>query len=109
MFESIIGAVKTFPINLRKKVMFEYLMIKNLNDDMNSAKKLFKLLDGIDAKLNLIYFNPFEGTKFERPNEQNMLKFQQYFNDRKVFCSIRDSKGLDILAACGQLKEQVIL
>lgn len=106
--KSIIDAVKNFPINLRKKVMFEYLMMKNLNDDITSAKKLFKLLDGIDAKINLIYFNPYEGSEFERPSEKNMIAFQKYFNDRKVFCSIRDSKGLDISAACGQLKEQII-
>lgn len=106
--KSIIEAVKKFPINLRKKVMFEYLMIKDLNDDLTHAKKLMKLLDGIDAKLNLIYFNPYEGTEFKRPSEKNMIAFSQYFNDRKVFCSIRDSKGLDILAACGQLKEQVV-
>jgi len=56
--ESVINAVKNFPIDARKRVMFEYLVMKDLNDDIKSAKKLVKLLHGIKAKVNLIYFNP---------------------------------------------------
>jgi 23S rRNA (adenine2503-C2)-methyltransferase len=103
---SIIKAVKNFPIDKRKKVMFEYLVIKNKNDDINSAKKLVKLLDGIKAKVNLIYFNPYPGTNFQRPNQQDMLKFQRYLLDKGIICTIRESKGIDISAACGQLKEE---
>ncbi len=57
--ESVISAVREFPIDQRKKVLFEYLVIKDLNDDIKSAKKLVKLLHGIKAKVNLIYFNPY--------------------------------------------------
>ena len=64
---SIIDAVKAFPVNSRKRVMFEYLVIKDVNDDISAAKKLLKLLDGIKAKVNLIYFNPYGGTEFKRP------------------------------------------
>lgn len=103
---SIIEAVKNFPIDARKRVMFEYLVIKDKNDDEKSAKQLLKLLDGIKAKVNLIYFNPYPGTPYQRPSRNNMLKFQQYLTDRGLLCTIRESKGIDISAACGQLKEK---
>ena len=104
--QSIIDAVKEFPIDTRKKVMFEYLVIKDKNDDVKSADKLVKLLNGIDAKVNLIYFNPFPGTTYERPSNNSMRKFQEYLLSKKLTCTIRESKGIDISAACGQLKEK---
>ncbi len=103
---SIMEAVRNFPINLRKKVMFEYLIIKDINDDLESAKKLVKLLNGIPSKVNLIYFNPYEGSPFKRPTQEDVKKFQKYLLDKGVICTIRESKGLDISAACGQLREQ---
>ena len=104
--KSVIDAVKEFPIDQRKRVMFEYLMIKGLNDDIKAAKKLVKLLHGIKAKVNLIYFNPYPGTPFQRPDEKDVQKFQRYLLDHGVLCTVRQSKGLDISAACGQLKEK---
>ncbi len=104
--ESIIQAVKEFPIDQRKRVMFEYLMIKDLNDDIKAAKKLVKLLHGIKAKVNLIYFNPYPGSPFERPEEERVKAFQRYLLDHGILCTVRESKGLDISAACGQLKEK---
>jgi len=104
--QSIIDAVKAFPINARKRVMFEYLVIKDLNDQLASAKKLLSLLDGIKAKVNLIYFNPYGGTEFKRPSDKDMQRFQEYLTSRGLHCTIRESKGLDISAACGQLREQ---
>jgi len=103
---SIIEAVKRFPIDTRKRVMFEYLVIKDKNDDLVSAKKLVKLLHGIKAKVNLIFFNPYEGSDYGRPSRGDMVKFQEYLTAHGVLCTIRDSKGLDISAACGQLKEK---
>jgi len=103
---SIIEAVKRFPIDTRKRVMFEYLVIKGKNDDLGSAKKLVKLLSGIKAKVNLIYFNPYEGTTYQRPLKDDMIAFQEYLTKHGLLCTIRDSKGMDISAACGQLKEK---
>ncbi len=103
---SIIEAVKRFPIDTRKRVMFEYLVIANKNDDIVSAKKLVKLLSGIKAKVNLIYFNPYEGSSYERPTRESMVKFQEHLVNHGLLCTIRDSKGIDISAACGQLKEK---
>ena len=103
---SIMDAVRRFPVNLRKKVMFEYLVIKDVNDDLASAKKLVKLLNGIQSKVNLIYFNPYPGSPFERPEPERVKAFQEYLLSKGVLCTIRESKGLDISAACGQLREQ---
>jgi len=104
--KSIIEAVKNFPIDARKRVMFEYLVIKNLNDDIKSAKKLVKLLSGIKAKVNLIFFNPHEGSEYQRPEIKDVLTFQDYLIKHGVLCTVRESKGLDISAACGQLKDR---
>ncbi len=104
--KSIIEAVRDFPIDQRKRVMFEYLVLKDLNDDIASAKKLVKLLYGIRAKVNLIYFNPYPNSPFKRPTDKSMNNFKEYLNNHGVICTIRQSKGLDISAACGQLKEK---
>lgn len=103
---SIMEAVRNFPIDIRKRVMFEYLMIEGINDSLNDAKTLVKLLNGIKAKVNLIYFNPHFGSKFKRPSKENMEKFQDFLHQKGVNCTIRQSKGLDISAACGQLREK---
>jgi len=104
--ESVINAVRNFPIDQRKRVMFEYLVMKDLNDDIKAAKKLVKLLHGIKAKVNLIYFNPYPNSPFKRPTREDMETFKNFLNDHGVLCTIRQSKGLDISAACGQLKEK---
>jgi 23S rRNA (adenine2503-C2)-methyltransferase len=103
---SVLDAIKQIPINIRKRVMFEYLVIKDLNDDILSAKKLLKLLNGMRAKVNLILFNPHEGSEFERPDKQKVQEFRNYLVNKGLVCTIRESKGLDISAACGQLREK---
>ena len=105
---SIIDSIKKYPIDNRKRVMFEYLVMRGINDDLGSAKRLVKLLDGIKAKVNLIYFNPYDGGEFERPLEKDMIAFQEYLISKGLMCTIRASKGLDISAACGQLREKNI-
>ncbi|MDR1008422.1 MAG: 23S rRNA (adenine(2503)-C(2))-methyltransferase RlmN [Campylobacteraceae bacterium] len=105
--KSIIDAVKTFPIDMRKRVLFEYLIIKDINDSIQSAKKLVKLLSGIKAKVNLIYFNSHVGSDFQRPSERDVTAFADFLNSHGLLCTIRQSKGLDISAACGQLKQRL--
>jgi 23S rRNA (adenine2503-C2)-methyltransferase len=81
-------------------------VIKDLNDDEQSANKLVKLLDKIKAKVNLIYFNPYDGSDYQRPTPSKMEKFKELLNKKGVICTIRESKGIDISAACGQLREK---
>ncbi|PHR73371.1 MAG: 23S rRNA (adenine(2503)-C(2))-methyltransferase RlmN [Arcobacter sp.] len=104
--QSIIDAVKAFPVDARKKVMFEYLVIKDKNDSLADAAKLIKLLDGIKSKVNLIYFNPYPGTPYKRPSVETMESFRNFLISKGQLSTIRESKGLDISAACGQLKEK---
>lgn len=104
---SIMDAIRAFPIDQRKRVLFEYLLIDNLNDKIEHAKELVKLLNGIKAKVNLMLFNPHEGSEYKRPSIENAVKFQDYLSAKGVTCTIRESKGLDISAACGQLKERL--
>lgn len=103
---SIMEAIKEFPIDFRKRIMFEYLMIDGINDSLKDAKTLVKLLNGIKAKVNLIYFNTHEGSIYQRPSIENMEKFRDYLQSKSVTCTIRESKGIDISAACGQLRER---
>ncbi len=103
---AIMQAVREFPINQRKKIMFEYLLIANINDKQEHAKELVRLLNGIRAKVNLILFNPHEGSIYKRPSVEKALEFQKILQEKGLTCTIRESKGLDILAACGQLKER---
>ncbi|MDE6885774.1 MAG: 23S rRNA (adenine(2503)-C(2))-methyltransferase RlmN [Helicobacteraceae bacterium] len=102
--ESIIESVRRFPIDTRKRVMFEYLMIKNINDDLQSAKDLLRLLNGIKAKINIILFNPHSGSNFERPSKESAESFASFLISKGLLATIRESKGIDIDAACGQLK-----
>ncbi|BCX78614.1 23S rRNA (adenine(2503)-C(2))-methyltransferase RlmN [Campylobacter sp. 19-13652] len=104
--EAVMQAVREFPVDLRKRVLFEYLVIKGENDSLSDAKRLVKLLHGIKAKVNLIYFNPHEGSTYARPEPADMLRLQDYLSAHGVTCTVRASKGLDISAACGQLKER---
>lgn len=103
---SIIDAIREYPIDNRKRFMFEYLVIKDLNDDLESAKKLVKLLNKIKAKVNLILFNPHEGSIYQRPDRKKVVEFQEYLLSKSLICTIRESRGIDIDAACGQLREK---
>lgn len=104
----VLEEVRAFPIDLRKRVMFEYLMIKDVNDSLTEAKKLLALLDKIPAKVNVILFNPHTGSEFARPSKQKAQEFADFLTQRGLLCTIRESKGLDIDAACGQLREKML-
>lgn len=104
--ETLINAIKRFPIDRRKRVMFEYLIIKNCNDAPTHAKALLKLLQGLKAKVNLIPYNPTPTSQLERPDLDRVQAFADFLNQRGLLCTVRISKGLDISAACGQLREK---
>lgn len=102
--KSIIDSVRRFPIDTRKRIMFEYLMIKDINDDLKNAKDLVKLLNGIKAKINIILFNPYDNGIFQRPSMESAKAFADFLITKGLLATIRESKGLDIDAACGQLR-----
>ena len=101
--EKLLDACMHYPLMPRRRITFEYILLQGINDSVKDAKRLVKLLRSIRAKINLIPFNTFEGSDFKRPEESNVLKFQEILNKNNYTAIIRHSKGQDISAACGQL------
>jgi 23S rRNA (adenine2503-C2)-methyltransferase len=89
-----------------RRITFEYVMLKGVNDSMDDAKLLVKLLKGIPAKINLIPFNPWPGTKYECSEWEQIEKFSEYIFNAGYSSPVRTPRGRDILAACGQLKSE---
>ncbi|RDU66828.1 23S rRNA (adenine(2503)-C(2))-methyltransferase RlmN [Helicobacter didelphidarum] len=106
--ERVLDSLRKFPLHTRNRILFEYLVIKDMNDDLASAKKLVKLLHGFRSKVNLIPFNPHEESQFKRPEKEKVQAFADYLYNRGIVATIRESKGLDISAACGQLREKIL-
>ena len=101
--EKLLTACRRFPLPSRRTIMFEYVLIAGVNDAPEDAERLAKLLRPLRAKINLIPFNPFDGTAFKRPGDDVIEAFQQILLARHYTAVIRYSKGADICAACGQL------
>ncbi|MBU1342018.1 MAG: 23S rRNA (adenine(2503)-C(2))-methyltransferase RlmN [Proteobacteria bacterium] len=102
--KQVLEACRTFKMKPRKKITFEYILIKGVNDTKEDALRLVKLLAPIKAKVNLIPFNEYSESNFKRPSKQDISDFLQILLDQNLTAIIRKSKGDDILAACGQLK-----
>ena len=103
--EALMAAVKRYPLASRQQVFFEYVMLEDVNDSAEDARALATLLRGVKAKVNLIPFNDWEGAHFRRPPLARILAFQGILLDAGLTTTVRWSKGEDIGAACGQLKE----
>ena len=104
---ALMAALKTYPLAPRQRIFFEYVMLDGVNDSPEDARQLVKLLRGLRAKVNLIPFNDWEGAPFQRPPLQRILAFQSILLDAGVTTTVRWSKGEDIGAACGQLREPI--
>ncbi len=99
----VLATCRKIPLSPRRRITFEYVMLKGINDTDEDARRLSKLLRGIPSKVNLIPFNDYKGTTFHSPDEKSILTFQKILTNKKITAMIRKSKGDDILAACGQL------
>ena len=102
--ESLISACKKYPLQSGRRITFEYVMIDGINDSPDDAHRLTKLLKGVRCKINLIPLNPHSESDFKRPSEKRVLEFQKILLNKKIRALIRESRGQDILAACGQLR-----
>jgi 23S rRNA (adenine2503-C2)-methyltransferase len=103
--KELMEACRNYPgASNAKRITFEYVMLKGVNDSIEDAKALIKLLKGIPAKINLIPFNPWPGTKYECSDWEQIEKFSQVVFDAGYASPVRTPRGRDILAACGQLK-----
>jgi 23S rRNA (adenine2503-C2)-methyltransferase len=101
----LLDACRNYPgVSNAKRITFEYVMLKGVNDSLDDAKRLVKLLKGIPAKINLIPFNPWPGSKYECSDWEQIEKFSEYVFNAGYSSPVRTPRGRDILAACGQLK-----
>lgn len=100
----LLKACKEFPLPSRRKITFEYVLLGGVNDTLEDARRLLRLISDIPNKVNLIPFNEHEGCGFKAPTRQSIDAFHRYLIDRHVTVITRESRGGDISAACGQLK-----
>ncbi len=105
--EQLIEGIRNYPgLSNARRVTFEYVMLKDINDSPNEARALIKLLKGIPAKINLIPFNPWPGTDYLCSDWRAIELFASILNKAGYASPIRTPRGRDILAACGQLKSE---
>jgi 23S rRNA (adenine2503-C2)-methyltransferase len=105
--EALMAAVRRYPLAPRQRVFFEYVLLDGVNDGPDDARQLARLLRNVRAKVNLIPFNDWPGSEFRRPPLARILAFQSILLEAGITTTVRWSKGEDIGAACGQLKEAV--
>ncbi len=105
--KELIEACRNYPGSSNsRRITFEYVMLKGVNDSLDDAKLLVKMLKGVHAKINLIPFNPWPGTKYECSDWEQIEKFSEYIFNAGYSSPVRTPRGRDILAACGQLKSE---
>ena len=103
----LLEACRTYPgVSNARRITFEYVMLKGINDSLEDAKELVRQLKGIPAKINLIPFNPWPGSDYECSDWAQIEKFAEFVNANGYASPIRTPRGRDILAACGQLKSE---
>ncbi len=106
--EELLAACRRFPLPFRQRMTFEYVLLEGINDSAEDARRLVKLMKGIRGKINLIPFNDWEGSSFARPPLARILDFQTVLLEHGIRATVRWSKGEDIGAACGQLREAAV-
>ena len=105
----LLEACRTYPgLSNARRITFEYVMLKDINDSPAEARELVRLLEGIPAKVNLIPFNPWPGAPFECSTDAAIKRFSDIVFDAGYASPVRTPRGQDIMAACGQLKSASI-
>ncbi|WP_062115576.1 23S rRNA (adenine(2503)-C(2))-methyltransferase RlmN [Aureimonas sp. AU40] len=105
--KELMDACRTYPgLSNARRITFEYVMLKGVNDSLADARELVRLLKGIPAKINLIPFNPWPGSPYECSDWEQIERFAELVNQAGYASPIRTPRGRDIFAACGQLKSE---
>ncbi len=99
-------AIKKIPLKAHRRITYEYLLIKDVNDRAQDIEALCTLINSRESKINLIPFNEYPDSKFRRPSDKVITWFQDQLYLKGYVCTVRATKGQDILAACGQLKSE---
>ncbi|MBT4738836.1 MAG: 23S rRNA (adenine(2503)-C(2))-methyltransferase RlmN [Rhodospirillaceae bacterium] len=103
--KELMEACRTYPgVSNARRITFEYVMLKDINDSEADARALVALVKDVHCKFNLIPFNPWPGTPYECSDRKTIERFQEVMTSAGLTCPIRTPRGRDILAACGQLK-----
>jgi 23S rRNA (adenine2503-C2)-methyltransferase len=105
--EKLITAARDFPLRNRERITFEYVLLNGVNDDTQNAREVAALLKGMRSKVNLIALNPGPGIDFSTPEADRVTAFQNALINAGIPTFVRQPRGLDIFAACGQLKRTV--
>ena len=101
--KELLDACRRFPLKRRERITFEYVLLREVNDTPEDARRLVRLLNGIKGKVNLLPLNEAAGIPFERPSDDRVNRFARILSEHGVTVSVRKSRGRDIRAACGQL------
>ena len=101
--EEIVELLRQYDFSHQRRLSFEYIVFKGLNDSLTYAKALVRLLQGLDCRVNLIRFHKIPDVALEGVEESKMTAFRDYLTHHGVFATIRASRGEDIFAACGML------
>ena len=101
--EELLDACRQFPLKRRERITFEYVMLQDVNDSAEDARRLVRLLHGIRGKVNLLPLNEAPGIPFSRPSDERVDRFARILSEHGITVSVRKSRGRDIRAACGQL------
>ena len=101
--ERVLAEVKKHDFAHQRRVSFEYIMFEGKNDTQRHAAELARQLKGLECRVNLIRFHAIPGVDLKSPSEEKMVWFRDYLNENGIICTIRRSRGEDILAACGML------
>jgi 23S rRNA (adenine2503-C2)-methyltransferase len=102
--QQLMDCCRALPIPRRKRITFEYVLLRGVNDSIDDAQALCQLLHGIRCKVNVIPFNPHPGSPYRRPDDAEVERFQQFLQIQGLQINIRRPRGDDIQAACGQLQ-----
>jgi 23S rRNA (adenine2503-C2)-methyltransferase len=103
---TLLNACRAFPLAARQRITFEYVLLQGVNDTSEDARRLVKLLHGLRCKVNLLPFNEVPGVPYRRPSDEAVQRFQAYLLQHNISAFIRQSRGHDISAACGQLRSE---
>ena len=106
--DELLASLKAYPTAARERITFEYLLLGGVNDSLEDARALARITRGMGAKVNLIAYNPAEGSPYRAPTQAEILAFEQELWRLGIVAILRKSKGQDIKAACGQLRAEAI-
>jgi 23S rRNA (adenine2503-C2)-methyltransferase len=101
--EEVIDIIRNFEINNQRRISFEYILFKGLNDTPGHIKELARLLNGVKCRINIIRFHAIPGSEFRSPDLGTTINFKEALNAKGILTTIRASRGVDIQAACGLL------